>query len=350
MVKKILIVVALLIFSVLGYASANVMFTYQEYVSFAKDLAEEKEYTDLNRLIYGSIMDSNYTYEKEFEDGTILRTYKEVSIFVEYDDEGNIETQYITEGLQLFFANIGEDFDFSDIGEVKPVYTIGETSYDYSGEADQHPYAPSYLKDFNVYSFSIGMNDYDDSYGSSYTSRFNNFEIYNTDEELLYTIDLSSLSSYDKQFTSSDSQIWNEYITRANEFFELSADEQSQELANEILELATENSETSNVIKSTISEQVYERSGYNTKMTITMVVIILLNLVVVYFQFIKGKNIMKNLRNAMNGNQQVESNTNKNSNTNTNNKANNNKKEVVEVESKEVVEETPSNDTTDEVK
>lgn len=304
MVKKVLIVVGLLVFSVITYIFSGVVFLYNESVAFANELNEERNFVDLNRLAFGTILDEDYTYEHEYEDGTMLYTFKEISPFYEYDEDGNITNITFNEGLQLFFANIDEDFGLSDVGEVKVIYETNYSTYEYSGKVEHAGY---FYEMFGIYSISIETADYSTLYNNT---QFNKVELYSSVEEdedgkvikeaeLIKTIDLSTLTTSNKCFSSEESNLWDDYIITLNEYYEEkskgdAADSAVLEaLEVELDELLIENFDKSSLSYSTLGDQLQKRTSYVVKTTITLVAIILLNIIVIYMQFIRGKNLFK---------------------------------------------------------
>lgn len=290
MIKKILIVILLLFFSVITYSFSNVVFIYSELEAFAEDLLEEERYTDLSRLMYGTLMDEEYTYEKTYEDGTILRVYKELLIDYEYDEDNVYTGRNMHEGIRLLFCNVGDDFDVANISDIE----VSSSTYLVEEYDGAYSFDTVFYDTYNVFSISLETTNYSSYYDEIVISGESN------DVDFSYTIDLSQISYDDICFSTTESNIWAEYITRYNAYYEDGVTDE-EELA-EIEELMVESAEESSLSISLVANELFSRTGYVVKTWVTIIAIILVNVLVVYLQFIRGKNVIASIRGMISGN------------------------------------------------
>lgn len=295
--KKILIIVGLFVFSAITYVCSYFVFIVSEMNTYVDELVEAEEYDQLNKFIYGNISDLNSVYEYKYEDGTVLNIYKTITTYNELDEEtGYYSPEIMTESIQLFFANIGDDFDFSNVGGVN----VLNGNVEYIGESQMDQSGPSNYEAFRVFSVYI-----DTSVLSSEES-FDTVVLFdNTDkEDVLYEFDLSNVSISDLKFSSEESTNWSECIRRATAYYngdftndiegfdDMTNSEQDSIYYEEriaIEKLIYETQEDSDFSISDITgDLLTSRTVFKVKNTFAIIAIIALNAVVVYFSFIKG--------------------------------------------------------------
>lgn len=314
MFKKVAVIAVVFVFSVITIFFAYIVALVDELEKYVDQLVTEERFEELYEFTFMySIVSEDAIHIDTFDDGTVLYAYKSIAYFYNYDEDGIVTSYEMKEGMKFFFANIGEEFDFTNVSSVKAYNDTTE----YLGEVESEYRIESYYAAYNVYSVIIET----ESWGNDNT--FNNIVIYDTPEddtdeaEAIVTIDLSSLELYEKIFTASESNNWDAVLTRANYY-------NTGKFVEDLVEEGKSTSEISNLcleeemlivelLEETLEDSGFmycyydvtflmQNSSFVFKVAVSVVCVILINLGMIFFLFIKpGRDARKKLaQNATN--------------------------------------------------